>query len=40
MWPIKISLWFGIVFLIIQGGAELFKSNWAEVTGVWPGDEE
>src|SRR6056300_235650 len=40
MWPIKASLWFGIVFLIVQGVSELFKSYWAATKGVWPGEEE
>jgi len=26
MWPIKASLWFGIIFLLIQGISDLFKS--------------
>ena len=38
MWPIKASLWFGIVFLLIQGVSELFKSYWAATKGKWPGD--
>ena len=40
MWPIKASLWFGIIFLIIQGVSELFKSYWAATRGKWPGEEE
>ena len=40
MWPIKASLWFGIVFLLIQGVSELFKSYWAATRGLWPGAEE
>ena len=39
MWPIKASLWFGIVFLIIQGVSELFKSYWAATKGEWPGEK-
>ena len=40
MWPIKVSLWFGIVFLLIQGVSELLKSYWAATRGLWPGAEE
>ena len=40
MWPIKACLWFGIVFLIIQGISELFKSYWAATKGKWPGEKE
>ena len=36
----KSFLWFGIVFLLIQGVSELFKSYWAATKGVWPGEEE
>ena len=36
MWPIKSCLWFGILFLIIQGIAELFKSYYAATRGKWP----
>ena len=39
MWPIKSCLWFGIIFLIIQGISELLKSYWAATKGKWPGDE-
>ena len=39
MWPIKSCLWLGIVFLIIQGISELFKSYWAATKGKWPGGE-
>ena len=39
MWPIKTCLWFGIVFLLIQGVSELFKSYYAATRGKWPGDE-
>ena len=40
MWPIKACLWFGIVFLLVQGISELFKSYWAATKGKWPGEEE
>ena len=40
MWPIKASLWFGIVFLLVQGVSELFKSYWAATKGQWPGEEK
>jgi TRAP-type mannitol/chloroaromatic compound transport system permease small subunit len=36
MWPIKSSLWFGILFLLIQGISELFKSYYAATRGKWP----
>ena len=39
MWPIKSCLWFGIVFLLIQGISELFKSYYAMTKGKWPGDK-
>ena len=39
MWPIKSCLWFGIVFLLIQGVSELFKSYYAMTRGKWPGNE-
>ena len=38
MWPIKSCLWFGIIFLLIQGVSELFKSYYAMVKGKWPGN--
>ena len=38
MWPIKSCLWFGIVFLIIQGVSELLKSHYAMTKGKWPGE--
>ena len=38
MWPIKSCLWFGIVFLLIQGISELFKSYYAMTKGKWPGN--
>ena len=37
MWPIKTCLLVGIVFLLIQGISELFKSYWAAKKGEWPG---
>ena len=37
MWPIKTCLLIGIVFLLIQGISELFKSYWAAKKGKWPG---
>jgi len=40
MWPIKSSLWLGIVFLLVQGVSEIFKSYWAATKGVWPGGDE
>ena len=40
MWPIKSCLWLGIVFLLIQGISELFKSYWAATKGKWPGEKE
>ena len=39
MWPIKTCLWFGIVFLLIQGVSELFKSYYAATKGKWPGEK-
>ena len=30
----------GIVFLLIQGVSELFKSYWAATKGQWPGEEK
>ena len=39
MWPIKTCLWFGIVFLLVQGVSELFKSYYAATKGKWPGKE-
>ena len=36
MWTIKSCLWFGILFLIIQGVSELFKSYYAATRGKWP----
>tara|TARA_B100000929_G_scaffold19423_1_gene14955 strand:- start:175 stop:783 length:609 start_codon:yes stop_codon:yes gene_type:complete len=38
MWPIKSCLWFGIVFLLIQGVSELLKSHYAMTKGKWPGE--
>jgi TRAP-type mannitol/chloroaromatic compound transport system permease small subunit len=36
MWPIKACLWFGILFLLVQGISELFKSYYAARNGKWP----
>ena len=36
MWPIKACLWFGILFLLIQGISELLKSYYAAKKGRWP----
>lgn len=36
MWPIKSCLWFGILFLIIQGISETLKSFWAATKDKWP----
>ena len=36
MWPIKACLWFGILFLLIQGISELFKSHYVAKKGRWP----
>ena len=40
MWPIKSCLLIGIVFFLIQGISELFKSYWAATKGEWPGEEK
>ena len=40
MWPIKTCLLIGIIFLLIQGVSELFKSYWAATRGKWPGEDE
>ena len=40
MWPIKSCLLIGIIFLLIQGVSELFKSYYASTKGKWPGDDE
>ena len=40
MWPIKLCLWLGIVFLLVQGISELLKSYWAVTKGKWPGKKE
>ena len=37
LWPVKSCLWFGIVFLLIQGVSELLKSYYAMRKGKWPG---
>ena len=39
MWPIKSCLWFGIIFLLVQGVSELFKSYYSMTKGKWPGQE-
>jgi len=39
MWPIKTCLLIGIIFLLIQGISELFKSYYAATKGRWPGEE-
>ena len=36
MWPIKACLWLGILFLLVQGISELFKSYYAAKKGKWP----
>ena len=40
MWPIKSCLWFGIIFLLVQGISELLKSYWAASRGKWPGGDK
>ena len=40
MWPIKTCLLIGIIFLLIQGISELFKSYWAAKKGEWPGEDK
>ena len=37
LWPIKSFLLIGIIFLLIHGISELFKSYWAATKGKWPG---
>ena len=39
MWPIKACLWFGILFLLIQGISEVLKSYYAATRGRWPGQK-
>ena len=39
MWPIKTCLLLGIIFLLIQGISELFKSYYAATKGRWPGEK-
>ena len=39
MWPIKMCLLVGIIFLLIQGISEILKSYWAATRGKWPGDK-
>ena len=36
LWPIKSCLWFGILFLLIQGISEVLKSYYAATKGKWP----
>ena len=36
LWPIKTCLWFGILFLLIQGVSEVLKSYYAATRGRWP----
>ena len=38
MWPIKMCLLVGILFLLVQGISELLKSYWAAKKGQWPGE--
>ena len=40
MWPIKTCLWLGIIFLLVQGVSELFKSYYAATKGKWPGEKK
>ena len=40
LWPIKSCLLIGIIFLLIQGISELFKSYWAAKKGEWPGESK
>ena len=40
LWPIKSCLLIGIIFLLIQGISELFKSYWAATRGKWPGENK
>tara|TARA_B100001996_G_scaffold195542_1_gene149747 strand:+ start:855 stop:1469 length:615 start_codon:yes stop_codon:yes gene_type:complete len=40
MWPIKTCLLLGIIFLLIQGISELFKSYYASTKDKWPGEGE
>ena len=40
MWPIKTCVLIGIIFLLVQGISELFKSYWAAKKGKWPGESE
>ena len=40
MSPIKTCLLIGIIFLLIQGFSELFKSYWAAKKGKWPGENK
>ena len=36
LWPIKSCLWFGILFLLIQGISDVLKSYYAATKGKWP----
>ena len=40
MWPIKMCLLLGIIFLLVQGISELFKSYYASTKGKWPGEDK
>ena len=40
LWPIKSCLLIGIIFLLVQGVSELFKSYWAATKGKWPGENK
>ena len=40
MWPIKTCLWLGIIFLLVQGVSELFKSYHAATKGEWPEEKK
>ena len=40
MWPIKLCLLVGIIFLLIQGISEVLKSYWAAKKGQWPGEDK
>ena len=40
LWPIKSCLLIGIIFLLVQGVSELFKSYWAATKGKWPGGDK
>ncbi len=36
VWPVKMSLMFGVLFLVIQGVSEILKSWYAATRGKWP----